>query len=51
MGISGKIGSDVGSSAQSRRETGRTGDGESVATDVCVLTLTREGGDVWVLEV
>jgi hypothetical protein len=36
MGISGKIGSDVASSAQSRRETGRTRDGESVATDICV---------------
>ena len=51
MGISGKIDSDVASSAQSRRETGRTGDSESVATDVCVSTLMRGGGDIWVLEV
>jgi hypothetical protein len=51
MGISGKIGSDVASSAQSRRETDRTGDGESVVTDVCMSTLTRGGGDGWVLEV
>ena len=50
MGSSGKIGSEVASSAQSRREAGRTGDRESVATDVCVSTLTREGGDVWVEE-
>ena len=50
MGISGKIDSDVASSAQSRRETGRTRGGESVATDVCMLILTREGGEVWVEE-
>ena len=50
MGSSCKIGSEVASSAQSRREAGRTGDRESVATNVCVSTLTREGGDVWVEE-
>jgi hypothetical protein len=50
VGSSSKIGSEVASSAQSRREAGRTGDGESVATDVCVSTLTREGGDIWVEE-
>ena len=44
----GAIGSKVTSSAQSRHETGRTGGSESVATDVCMLILTREGGDVWV---
>jgi len=38
------------SSAQSRRETDRTRDGESVATDICMSTLTRGGGDVWVEE-
>jgi len=48
MGSSGKIGSDVASSAQSRRESG--GDG-SMVTDVCMSTLTSSGGDVWVLEV
>ena len=42
------MGSEVTSSAQSRRETGRTGGSESVATDVCVSILTREGGEVWV---
>ena len=48
MGSRGAMGSEVASSAQSRRETGRTRDGESMATDVCVSTLTRDGGDVWV---
>jgi len=48
VGSSSKIESEVASSAQSRREAGRTGDRESVATDVCVSTLTRGGGDVWV---
>ena len=48
MGSSGKIGSDVASSAQSRHESG--GDG-SMVMDVCMSTLTRGGGDVWVLEV
>ena len=48
MGSRGRIGSEVASSAQSRRETSRTGDGESMATDVCMSTLTREGGEVWV---
>jgi len=50
MGSSGKIGSEVASSAQSRREAGRTGDRESVATDVSVSILTREGGEVQVEE-
>ena len=45
MGSSGKIGSNVASSAQSRRETG---DYNSMVTDVCVSILTREGGEVWV---
>ena len=48
MGSSGKIGSDVASSAQSRRETG---DDDPMVTDVCTSTLMRGGGDVWVLEV
>jgi len=48
MGSSGKIGSDVASLAQSRHESG--GDG-SMVTDVCMSTLTRGGGDIWVLEV
>ena len=50
MGSRGAMGSEAASSAQLRRETGRTGDGESVATNVCVLTLTWEGEDVWVEE-
>jgi hypothetical protein len=50
VGSRGKIGSEVASSAQSRRETGRTGDSESMATDVCMSTLTRDEGDVWVEE-
>ena len=47
MGSSGKIGSDVASSAQSRCETG---DDDSMVTDVCTSTLMRGGGDVCVLE-
>ena len=50
VGSRGAMGSEVVSSAQSRHETGRTGDGESMATDVCVSTLIRDGGDVWVEE-
>ena len=50
MGSSSKIGSEVMSSAQSRCETGRTGDGESMATDVCMSTLMRGSRDVWVEE-
>ena len=48
MGSRGTMGSEVASSAQSKCETGRTGDGDSMATDVCMSTLTRDGGDVWV---
>jgi hypothetical protein len=44
------MGNEIASSAQSRNETGRTRDSESMAIDVCVLTLTWEGEDVWVEE-
>ena len=44
----GALGSKVTSSAQLRHETGRTGGSKSVATDVCMSILTREGGEVWV---
>ena len=42
------MGSKVTSSAQSRCETSRTRGGKSMATDVCMLILTKEGGEVWV---
>ena len=42
------MGSEVASSAQSRCETGRTRDGGSMVTDVCMSMLTRGGGDIWV---
>jgi len=42
------MGSEVASSAQSRRETGRTRDGGSMVTDICMSMLMRGGGDVWV---
>ena len=48
MGSRGAMGSEVASSAQLRCETGRTGDSESMAIDVCMSTLTREGEEVWV---
>ena len=44
----GAMGSKVASSAQLRCETSRTGGGKSMATDVCILILTREGREVWV---
>ena len=42
------MGSEVMSSAQSRHETSRTRDGGSMVTEVCVLTLMRGGGNIWV---
>ena len=44
----GAMGSEVASSAQSRCETGRARGSKSMATDVCMSILTKEGGEVWV---
>ena len=44
----GAMGSKVMSLAQSRHETSRNRGSKSMVTDVCMLILTREGGEVWV---